>query len=278
MAAEQKIVANQSTGVDAAEAAMDRNIRDLLAEFPTLGDVLNSYGIGCVTCAVGTCQLRDIVQYHYLPEDQQRELMGRIAETIDPRGSAAPSPCEEEAVFREIAYSAPMAELVREHVLIKRWLALIPDVVAHIDLNAEADRQLIRDGVDFIRSYADRFHHAKEEDILFKHFDEGQEIIRVMLADHTAGRNHVQGMLAAVDTRDTAKLAEHLLGYRELLSEHIKKEDEILYPWMDRQLSPAHLDELAQEFRRAEGSFAPDMAERFTRFIEGVEENLREGG
>jgi len=36
------------------------------------------------------------------------------------------------------------------------------------------------DGVDFIRSYADKYHHAREEEILFKYFDEDMAILKVM--------------------------------------------------------------------------------------------------
>ena len=36
------------------------------------------------------------------------------------------------------------------------------------------------DAVDFIRSYADRFHHAKEEELLFACFDEELDILKAM--------------------------------------------------------------------------------------------------
>ena len=93
-----------------------------------------------------------------------------------------------------------------------------------------------------------------------------------MLDDHTTGRNHVKGMLRALDTRDTAMLTEHLHGYRALLLEHIRKEDEILYPWMDRQFSPAEVEELQREFRQADSRFDAGMAKRFEEFIERIEQ------
>ncbi len=65
-----------------------------------------------------------------------------------------------------------MKKLVDEHVLIKRWIALISEVVKNLDVESEEGRQLILDGIDMILSYADKFHHVKEEDILFKYFDE----------------------------------------------------------------------------------------------------------
>jgi len=254
------------------ETYLERNIKELLAEHPGVGEVLNSFNIGCVTCAAGTCALGDIVQYHYLPEERMRELMERIARTIAGRESL---PREEEtapAAPREIAYSVPIADLVCEHALIKRWLALVPRVLDNIDLESDADRKLIRFGIGFIQTYADRFHHAKEEDILFKRFDETQEIIRAMLDDHATGRNHVKGMLTALDTRDKETLAAHLHGYRELLLEHIRKEDEILYPWMDRQFSSIQAEALHDDFRRADSRFDLGMAKRFEEFIEQIEQ------
>ena len=59
-----------------------------------------------------------------------------------------------------------MKRLVDEHVLIKRWVALILEVLKDLDIESEDGSQLILDGVDFIRSYADRYHHGKEEEIL----------------------------------------------------------------------------------------------------------------
>ncbi|MHB0935791.1 MAG: hemerythrin domain-containing protein [Armatimonadota bacterium] len=248
---------------------VERNIKELLEEYPGLGDVLNGFGIGCVTCAAGSCALKDIVQYHYLPEEQQRALMESMARTIEGGGVAVPR--QEMAEPRKIAYSAPMMDLVREHALIKRWLALIPQVLETIDLEADADRKLVRYGIGFIQTYADKYHHAKEEDILFKRFDETQEIIRVMLEDHTTGRGHVKAMLQALEACDKVMLAEHLLAYRDLLTEHIRKEDEILYPWMDRQFSPEQIETLQREFDQADHRFDPGMVRRFEEFIEGIE-------
>lgn len=250
----------------------ERNIKDLLSEYPALGDVLSAFGIGCVTCAVGTCALKDIVEYHFLPEDQARDLTERLAQTITAGGTATPqAAASEPATPRDLAYSAPIQALVDEHKLIKRLLARIPALLDSIDLEIESDRQAVLDGIDFIRSYADRYHHAKEEDILFQHAGEGQEIIRVMLEDHTTGRGHVCAMIEAIGHQDHARLAEHLLAYRELLTEHIRKEDDILYPWIDRQLSPADLETLARDFAQADQAAAAGTVERCTAIIERLE-------
>ena len=53
--------------------------------------------------------------------------------------------------------------------------------------------------VYLIRNYADGFHHAKEEKILFpalevKGFSPHQGPVAVMLSEHIQGRNFVKGM------------------------------------------------------------------------------------
>lgn len=258
-----------------------RHIKELLDEFPALGELLEEYHIGCVACTVGTCQFQDILQIHSLPQEQMSELLAGIAQIVDPNSEHDLSALAVNVVSTntpggEIKYSPPLRDLVAEHALIKRWLVLIPAILPLIDLELAADRQLVLDGVEFIRCYADRFHHAKEEDILFKQFDGKQDIIQVMLADHMTGRLHVQGIVTAVETRDHALLTEHMIGYQLLLTEHIRKEDEILYPWMDRQLSTAQVGSLYKSFTAAEDNFDPGMAAKFAQFIDHLEQMVKE--
>jgi hemerythrin-like domain-containing protein len=110
-------------------------------------------------------------------------------------------------------------------------------------------------------STADRCHHAKEEDLLFVAMEEAGiprqgGPIGVMLHEHTLGRGYVQGMadgLAAYKMGGGgAQVAGNARGYVELLTQHIHKEDHILYPMADRALSAAKQAELAEGFERVE--------------------------
>ena len=254
------------------EQYLNKGIKEIIDQYPDVEKILDEYGIGCGPCSVGICELKDIVAIHNLPDDQEQEMMQKIAGIIYPGQDIVIPPGKKKASAEtdEIKYSPPMKQLVDEHVLIKRWLALIPAVVKNLDLESGQGRQLILDGIDLIRSYADRYHHAKEEDILFKYFDEKSEILQVMYGDHTTGRGHVKAMLEALERQDKATLGEHLLAYRDLLSEHIRKEDEILYPWMDRNLSTTQVGELFSKFSEVDEKigFSPD---KYLKFIEKLE-------
>jgi hemerythrin-like domain-containing protein len=254
------------------EHYLNKGIKEIIDQYPEVEQILDEYGIGCGPCSVGICELKDIVDIHNLPPGQEQELMQKIAAIIYPgQDIKIPESKRNMPAAKEgIEFSAPMKKLVDEHVLIKRWIALIPAVVENFDLESEAGRQLILDGIDMIRSYADRYHHAKEEDILFKYFDDNSQILQVMYADHTTGRGHVKAMLEALDRRDNAALGEHLMAYRDLLTEHIKKEDEILFPWMDRNLSIPQVDELLSKFDEVDQQmgFSTEKYENFIQMLE----------
>jgi len=254
------------------EEYLNRGIKEIIEQFPQVEKILDEYGIGCGPCSVGICELKDIVDIHNLPAEQEQELMHKIAAIIYP-GQDVQLPESEHktpAVRQKKKFSLPMKKLGDEHVLIKRWIALIPAVVANLDLATDEGRQMIVDGIDMIRSYADRYHHAKEEDILFKYFDENSEILQVMYEDHTTGRRHVKAMLEALERKDQATLGQHLLAYRDLLTQHIKKEDEILFPWMDRNLSNSQVDELVSKFDEVDQQLGY-ATEKYEAFIQKLE-------
>lgn len=246
-------------------------IKEIIAQFPQVADILNEYNIGCVPCNIGTCLLKDIVEIHNLPEDDETQLLARIAKVIYPDREIQIPKIERKTKSKEIKYCPPIKKLVDEHFLIKKWLALIPAVTENLDIKSEAGRKLILEGIDFIRSYADKFHHAKEEEILFKYFDENLDILKTMLLDHETARYHVRAIIEALEKQDTNEVINHLNGYKELLSEHIKKEDEILYPWMERNLSLAEIGELFNKFNEADEKIGEVVQERCREFVKRVE-------
>ncbi len=62
----------------------------------------------------------------------------------------------------------PVAPLMIEHRLVERMIAVIKEEAAGIGLKNKVDPVLIDTAVGFIRTYADRTHHGKEEEILFR--------------------------------------------------------------------------------------------------------------
>ncbi len=253
---------------------LNKGIKEVITAFPEIEKILDEFKIGCCSCGEGLCLLKDIVEIHNLDEDLEQELMGKIAKVIYPDQEIT-FPKVRRAITSkgEIKYSPPMKKMVDEHLLIKRWLALIPKVIEKVNLETDEGLKLINNGMDFIRNYADKYHHAKEEDETFKYFDENLDIIKVIRNDHIKVRGHVKAMLEAIKRKDKTSLTEHLNAYKEILPEHIKKEDEILYPWMDRNLSTSQVGELFSSFSRIDDEYG-DAPERHLKFIESLEQKF----
>lgn len=259
---------------------MDKNVIEVIREYKEVGDILNEFGIGCTACTLGTCALKDIVEYHYLPPEKELELWGKVAVAVgaDPAEMRPPAKERKGAALRgpggAIKYSPPVKMLVDEHSVIKRLLALVPGIASSLDLGTEDGRGVVLGAVDFIRGYADKFHHAKEEDILFKYFDENLDVLKVMHEEHEVGRGHVRAVVEGVERRDAAAVVEHLRGYMVLLTEHISKEDEILYPWMDGQLTDRQVGEMFGAFRKVEADAPEGTPEKYVKFVEDVEKRF----
>jgi len=131
----------------------------------------------------------------------------------------------------------PIGPLMIEHRLIERMIKVMNSHVGQIEREGKADLLFIDNAVDFIRTYADRCHHGKEEDILFRDLktkDIDQEHRRVMeelLEEHRKGRN-VTGQLVKAKEKYVQGNQEALGDILECLKtlvdfypKHIEKED-----------------------------------------------------
>lgn len=254
------------------EKYLNMEIKKVITEFEHVGAILNEYGIGCVTCGVGTCLMKDIIEIHNVPKDIEAQLMKRLEAAINNEDMAVDvtiSGGNVQAV-KEITYSAPIQRLVDEHKLIKEFLALVPQLCETIKSDLQGSKQIILHSVDFIKQFADKFHHAKEESILFAYARGSRDIVNVMLEDHKRGRNYVKSILLGLEIGDASFITNSLKHYRELLTEHIKKEDEILYPWIERGMTPSDIDSMEAAFNYAEASFGEGFTEKWQTFVKGL--------
>ena len=266
-----------TTSTGPVSGLLVRNIKDVIKEWPAVGVILEESGIGCVACSVGTCQLKDIVGIHGLSEAKEQDLFTRIAAVAFP-GQNVPIPRLERAADARASgtkrLSPPLKELVEEHAVIKRVIALIPAVSSRLSAGlSDIDRRTITEIIDFVRNFADRFHHAKEEDLLFKYLDEQSDILKAMVSEHEIGRGHIRATEDALGRNDAAEAGTRLAAYGALLTEHIRKEDEILYPWMDRELRDAQIGQLFARFREVDERFG-DQPARYRAWVAALETSM----
>ncbi|MCE9635651.1 MAG: hemerythrin domain-containing protein [Planctomycetes bacterium] len=157
----------------------------------------------------------------------------------------------------------PTETLNAEHRVIEVVLSCLDKMADSAFTSGAVDVAPAREAVDFLRNYADAFHHGKEEARLFPAMercgmpaDAGPTA--VMRHEHELGRAHVRKMAVAIDdfekgaSGSSDRFAFEARGFVELLRDHIAKEDQVLFPMADRMLSPAAQIELKSEFDHVE--------------------------
>lgn len=130
--------------------------------------------------------------------------------------------------------------LIKEHKNILRVCNLLKKEISSLKNGDEMNKELFNKIIKFIVNYADKFHHAKEEKILFKEFERvilknpiHCNPIEQMLFEHKEGRKNVRLMKKGLKENNKKILISGAEGYLTLIQEHIFKEDNILYPLSD---------------------------------------------
>jgi len=170
--------------------------------------------------------------------------------------------------------------LMTEHEAIKTMLNILENLATRFEKGELLDLEQVKKALEFITGFADRCHHAKEEDLLFPALEKAGiprqgGPIGVMLAEHDEGRSHVRAMKEAAerlergDKKAGLDWARHARAYVSLLNQHIFKEDNILYPMGNERLSAEAQRKLMEEFERVEKEIiGPGKHEYFEAILE----------
>lgn len=124
----------------------------------------------------------------------------------------------------------------------------------------------LSDLVDFLE-HTLQPHARAEEEVLYARLDElaGTPLASAGLrADHDKLRDHVEELRAASDTEPSefmhTLIADQLQILSALLSHHVDKEETILLPYLEAELSRSAMQELFEAVHHLESSFPEDEA------------------
>jgi hemerythrin-like domain-containing protein len=157
--------------------------------------------------------------------------------------------------------------LSSEHRVIESVIAALDVAADRLEAGETLRPGFFHDAARFIRDFADGYHHAKEEGALFEALagngmpmDSGP--VGMMLYEHeqarelTAGLGDAATRWAAGDARVAHTVVDYARAYAELLTQHIYKEDNILFPMAAQVIPPQAQDRVLEEARRIEGEQA----------------------
>lgn len=151
--------------------------------------------------------------------------------------------------------------LMIEHRLIEQMLAIVEEELGRAEKTSSIDPLFVDQAVDFIRVYADRTHHGKEEEIMFRDLAEkkmsagDRHLMAELIAEHIFGRTTTRSLVEA-NTRyrqgDKSALLDIMLALRTLVDfypKHIEKEDRVFFPAVRAYLTEAEDQAMLTEFR-----------------------------
>jgi len=178
--------------------------------------------------------------------------------------------------------STPIEILRREHRVIEGALRTLDGICGKLQRGSEVPTETLLQLIDFIRTYADGFHHRKEELYLFPALEKNGVprdggSIGLMLEEHEVGRAFIAELTDAAQgykAGDPRTVRRFVLGawrYMELLTMHIHKEENVLFVIADEVLDDEALASLSEAFEMEDVRFGAGLHEKYERIAAELE-------
>lgn len=173
--------------------------------------------------------------------------------------------------------------LVDDHEVILRALNVFNTFLDELEKGKKVPLQELEELISFFKGFVDGCHHVKEEIALFPRLNERGipthgGPIGVMIFEHEQGREYIKAMESALkkigseDEKAVSSLLENGRSYIELISAHISKENEILFPMGAQVLTDGDHEELREEFEKIERDKGH---EKYVKIVERLEAQLK---
>lgn len=153
----------------------------------------------------------------------------------------------------------PIGPLMIEHRLIERMVSMMGKELKRLEEEKKGNPEFIDAAADFIRTYADRCHHGKEEDILFRDLKkkllsaEHEKIMNELIEEHAFGRRVLNEMVDANsrykkgEEGSLSGIASSLKALIDLYPNHIDKEDNHFFLPVMRYFTDKEKDDMLQQ-------------------------------
>ena len=147
--------------------------------------------------------------------------------------------------------SDPFEILTVEHYPILQ----VASVLAAMRSGSKIETETLRKAVEFIRRFADRYHHEKEEKILFSLAREKKldvSPIEAMEREHEMVREKVKKAAEALDRNDIRESVIYLREWSNFIPDHIDRENHSLFPGLSRFFDQNEKEKMLEDFRKVD--------------------------
>jgi hemerythrin-like domain-containing protein len=159
-----------------------------------------------------------------------------------------------------ISEQNPTQDLKNEHAGIQIMLRIMEKISGKLKKGEEIPQDHLNRIHEFLKTFADKCHHGKEEGILFPELTKNPQIlplINQLLGEHKTGRDYIRGIGESLEiyspgSADAIHIAVNMEGYIALLTRHIETENKQLFPIADHQIPEQLKKELVERFEQLE--------------------------
>jgi hemerythrin-like domain-containing protein len=185
--------------------------------------------------------------------------------------------------LQEINMSRPFHILKHEHRIIERALRALDGVCMRLEGGSRVTAAELKEVVEFITTFADRYHHGKEEAFLFPALErngitrEGGPL-GVMEYEHQVERELLADLEQAIDLYTEGdvdavrRFVDAARTFLRLLVGHIEKEDSILFRIGDEVLDDEEKAALTANFKQTDAILGERSLQDYERLASELEE------
>jgi hemerythrin-like domain-containing protein len=179
----------------------------------------------------------------------------------------------------------PVDLLINEHSLIIRMINFIKKEAEQISKNGTVKPSNIVIAVDFFRTYADKYHHGKEEAILFKELSQKKlsdlhhAMMLELITEHALSRKTVTSLESANEdyieckTETLRSILKHLEVLIDLYPKHIEKENNQFFYASMEYLTQKEQEAMLCNFVEFDQNFTTKRYQQIVDSLENQTEN-----
>lgn len=161
--------------------------------------------------------------------------------------------------------------LYEEHSIIVNAIDAARNASSILDRNKTEYEIFMRELIHFFRTYADQYHHHKEEEILFPEMARRNEllaggVLHEMLENHADFRSMIKSIEANLDTEEYRQAQSELMVYTDALLDHIAAENDELFPMSETLFNDNELRTLFYKFKDCDQTLGEEPKEALAEF------------
>jgi hemerythrin-like domain-containing protein len=173
----------------------------------------------------------------------------------------------------------PTDDLREEHRIIKQViLPVLEEICAEIESGRSVEQNNLEGFIVFVKEFIEKSHYIKEEIYFFPEMEKAgvgaKELITSLKKEHEEERQYINEIDKVIfekeENRELSAMVEYSKAYMQLLTLHIDKEENELFPMADAYLSQTVQKDLLKSFENVDtGIIGPERQEELKMWLEG---------